>query len=210
MYSHCDSSSPSGGTLATLISFFDMFSLKEIGAALSPYALSPVPNPQAKHQKESLWSMITGLRTVPELGLQTSFMGATTDRAIVHRTWGLFQQVPSRKDEFYGPQFRYSQHMKTRNWLTGIAMHWGVIVAATLLTALPPLRKLLKRFVYEPGQGPDVEEAKKEEMVYRAIGVPDGVDGKLAYCQASFRGSMYDCKCPESLGLVNPGSTGSC
>ncbi|PSR94426.1 Saccharopine dehydrogenase-domain-containing protein [Coniella lustricola] len=189
---HRLNSSPSGGTLATLISFNDMFSLKEIGAALTPYALSPVPNPQAKHQKQSLWSMITGLRTVPELGLQTTFIGATTDRAIVHRSWGLFQQISSRKDEFYGPQFRFSQHMKTRNWLTGIAIHWTIITATILLTVLSPLRKLVKRFVYEQGQGPDFEEAKKEEIEYRAVGMPEGINGELAYCQAAFRGSMYD------------------
>ncbi|KAF3770152.1 hypothetical protein M406DRAFT_245633 [Cryphonectria parasitica EP155] len=186
-------SAPSGGTLATVLDFFDMFSLKEIAAALAPFALSPVPNTQSQSQAPSLWSRLTGLRTVPELGLQTTFIGADTDRAIVHRTWGLFSQAASRKDEFYGPNFSFSEHMKVRNWLWGVLIHWGITMSALVFVTVPPIRKLVKRFVYKQGQGPEIEQAKKDEIEYRGVGIPDGDNGagKLAYSRVLFHGSMY-------------------
>lgn len=193
--SHCHSSAPSGGTLASVLDFFDNFSLGEISASMTPYALSPVPNSQVKTETSSLWSRLTGLRTVPDLGLLTTFIGANTDRAIVHRTWGLLSQLPRKKDEFYGPNFSFSEHMKARNWLWGMLIHWGLTISAVLFVTLPPLRKLTKRFVYEQGQGPEIEQAKKDEIEYRGIAKPDGESGagKKAYCRASFQGSMYSC-----------------
>lgn len=180
-----------------MLTFFDTFSLKEIADGFKPYSLSPVPNPRAQSQRQSLWTTLTGLRTVPNLGLLTTFVGGSTDRAIVERTWGLFSQTPSKQDEFYGPNFCFSEHLKARNWLYGILIHWALGLSGFLFATLPPLRKLAKRFVYEQGAGPEYEQAKKDEIEYRAVATPDaGQDvGKLAFCRAWFRGSMYACEC---------------
>ncbi|KUI59820.1 hypothetical protein VP1G_07044 [Cytospora mali] len=190
---HLFNGAPSGGTLATLLSFFDTFTLKEAAQALSPFALSPVPNPNAGAQKSSLVTKLTGLRTVPNLGLLTTFLPGDSDRAIVHRTWGLLSQIPSKKEEFYGPNFSFGEYMKTRNWLSGVFVHWGIVVAGFLFVTIPPLRKLAQRFVYEQGQGPDVEQAKKDEIEYRGIAIPDTGEAvnKQAYCRAWFNGSLY-------------------
>lgn len=182
--------------MATLLSFFDTFTLQEIGKSLQPFALSPVPNPNAAAKRGSIFTTLTGLRTVPDLGLLTTFFAGDSDRAIVQRTWGLFSQIPSKKDESYGPNFNFGEYMKTRNWLTGLFVHLGIAVAGFLFVMLPPLRNLIKRFVYEQGQGPDIEQAKKHELEYRAVATPDSTAavGKQAYCRAWFTGSMYACE----------------
>lgn len=180
-----------------MLGFFDLFTLKEIASAHAPYALSPVSNPKAKSQSRSLLSKLIGLRTVPNLGILTTFIAADSDRAIVERTWGLFSQIPSKKEEFYGPNFSYSEYLKARNWFHGLLIHWGLGIASVLFATLPPLRKLVKMLVYEQGQGPGIEQAKKDEIEYRAVATPDGGNGgrNLAFCRAWFYGSMYACKC---------------
>lgn len=134
---------------------------------------------------------------MPNLGLLTSFIAADSDRAIVERTWGLFSQIPSKKEEFYGPNFSYSEYLKARNWLHGLLIHWGLGIASIFLATLPPLRKLVKMLVYKQGQGPGIEQAKKDEIEYRAVATPDGGNGEgnLAFCRAWFYGSMYACEC---------------
>lgn len=176
-----------------------MFSLKEIVASTKPFAISPVPNPKAASQSRPLAQKLTGTRYVPSLGLLTTFVAADSDRAIVERTWGLLSQNPARKDEFYGPDFRFSEHLRVRNWLYGLLVHLGFSIGSFLFVTVPPLRWLLKKLVYAQGQGPEAEQAKKGRIEYRAIGKPDGwkENGKAAFCKARFDGSMYDCECRQ-------------
>lgn len=182
--------------MATALSFFDTFTLQEVSQAMRPFALSPVPNPNAAAKRDSLLTTLTGLRTVPNLGGLTTFVAGNSDRAIVQRTWGLFSQIPSKESEFYGPNFSFAEYMKTRNWLSGMFMHWSIIFLGFLFVTVPPLRKLAKTFVYEQGQGPDAEQAKKEDVEYRGVATPDtdSAVGKQAYCRAWFNGSMYACE----------------
>lgn len=193
------SSAPSGGTLASFLGFFDTFSLKEIAEAFRPYSLSPVPNPAAASRKKlSLKTRLTGLRTVPNLGRMTTFLAADTDRAIVGRTWGLLSQAGGAKGaEAYGPNFDFSEHMRTRNWLSGVLVHWGLAVGGVLLTVLPPLRSVVRWFIYKQGDGPDKDQAKKDEIEFRGVAAPDTDRpvGKQAFCRATYFGSMYACKC---------------
>lgn len=184
--------------MATALSFYDNFTLQEIGQSLKPFALSPVPSPNAAAKRDSILTTLTGLRTVPNLGLLTTSLAGDSDRAIVHRTWGLFSQIPSKKDESYGPNFNFGEYMKTRNWFLGLFVHLGITVVGFLFVTLPPLRKLVKRYVYEQGQGPDIEQAKKDALEYRGVATPDTdtAVGKQAYCRAWFNGSMYACEYP--------------
>lgn len=170
-----------------------MFSLKEIAASMKPYALSPIPNPNAASQSRPLIQKLTGTRYVPSLGVQTTFVAADSDRAIVERTWGLLTQIPSKENESYGPNFHFSEYLRVRNWLYGLLVHLGISFAGVLFATVPPVRWLLKKLVYAQGQGPDIEQSKKHEIEYRAIGKPDGwkENGKVAFCTASFNGSMY-------------------
>jgi hypothetical protein len=189
---------PSGGTLASLLAFFDAFTLKEIADAFKPYALSPVPNPNATSQRLPLKTRLTGLRTVPNLGTLTTFLAADSDGAIVGRTWGLLSQAGGAKGaEAYGPNFHFSEHMRTRNWLTGMGVHFGIAFSGFLLAVLPPLRWVVKRLVYKQGDGPDKEQSKKDVIEFRGVAAPDTDRpvGKQAFCRSTYFGSMYACKC---------------
>ncbi|KAH6624618.1 Saccharopine dehydrogenase-domain-containing protein [Chaetomium sp. MPI-SDFR-AT-0129] len=186
-------SAPSGGTLTTALTIFDYFTLAELRAAYAPYALSPIPRPAtATPVPTKPWlTRLTGLITVPSLGLLTTSMAGGTDAAQVQRTWGLLETVPTRKQQAYGPNFSFREFMKPRNWLTGIGVHYGLL-GAGLVMVTPWLRRLAAGWLrYQPGQGPEVEAAKADEIEYRGVGRRDGGAGERVMCRAEFRGSMY-------------------
>ncbi|KAM5359447.1 hypothetical protein ACJZ2D_014467 [Fusarium nematophilum] len=190
---HKISSTPSGGTLSTALTLWDIFSVQEVKEASSPYAQSPVPHKEPARPKDSLLEKIFGVRTVPNLGLLTTSAMGSTDIAVVERSWGLLSDTPSRKDEFYGPNFIWAERMKARNWLHGIFIHWLLIIGGALIVSIPPLRAYLKTRVYQPGDGAKREDTEKEEIEYRGIAYPDSekAAGKAAFCRMWHRGGMY-------------------
>lgn len=137
-----------------------------------------------------------GSRTVPDLGTVTTSIAALTDASTVERTWGLLSVTPSRKDEFYGPNFTWIEYYRVRNWLHGVAIHWGLMMGTFLLALFRPLRTLVGKFVHQPGQGPARSSIRHESIEYRGIATPDnGSKGsQKAFCKASFSGSMYYCE----------------
>ncbi|KAI1505414.1 hypothetical protein F5X99DRAFT_415881 [Biscogniauxia marginata] len=185
--------SPSGGTMATVLSLFDVFSMKEVAASHKPFALSPVPNSK-RVPKASLLSKLTGIRNVPNLGLLTTSVTAGTDTAVVQRTWGLFEREPSLQKHSYGSNFTYREFIKTKNFATAIAMHYSVIIGGALLVFCPPFRKLMRKFVFPPGEGPNREDTVNDHVEFRGVATPDVVkekSGKSAISKARYRGSMY-------------------
>ena len=114
-----------------------------------------------------------------------------TDTAIVERTWGLLPAIPSRKQQFYGPNFTFKEYMRAPNWFRGMAQHVSMTIFGMLLV-IAPLRRLAWRFVRQPGQGPDRESAEKDSIEYRGVASPD-IEGtsEKAFCRAYFDGSMY-------------------
>lgn len=191
------SSTPSGGTLNTALSLFDVFSLREVRDASSAYALSPIPHPEPARPKNTIFQTIFGARSVPNLGMQTtSFMGST-DIAVVERTWGLLSETPSRKDEFYGPRFTWVEYYKARNWLHGVVIHWFLIIGFLLLISFSPLRTFIKKLVVQPGEGSQREATEKQELEYRGVAYPDSqkAAGKIASSRTWYRGGTYYRKC---------------
>ena len=162
--------------------------------------MSPVPHSQQPlRPSKTLVHRVLGIRYIKNLGLTTTFIGAVTDTPIIERTWGLLSTIPSRKAEFYGPNFHYREVFRARNWLYGIAVHIGLFFGTLILAFLPFVRNLLKKAVYQPGEGRTKDESANEELEYRGIATPDK-DGetKRAFVTASFRdGSMYYCKFPQ-------------
>ncbi|KAK1633642.1 saccharopine dehydrogenase [Colletotrichum phormii] len=187
-------SAPSGGTLATVLNLFESFTIQQVREQHKPYALSPVPNNNKVQSQTSLLTKLVGLRNVPSLGLMTTSIAGMTDTPIIQRTWGLLASVPSREKQFYGPNFSFHEYMRARGYLQGMAIHWGLAFFGLLLATAAPFRKLVKRFVYEPGQGPDKELSKKDKIEYRGIASPDKeskTEFPKAYCRAWYDGSMY-------------------
>ncbi|RSL58668.1 hypothetical protein CEP53_006069 [Fusarium sp. AF-6] len=190
---HRISSTPSGGTLATALGIWDIFTLKEVKEANSPYAQSPIPHKEPSRPKDSILEKIFGVRTIPNLGLMTTSAMASTNIPVIERTWGLLSETPSRKDEFYGPNFRWSEYMKARNWLHGIFIHWLLLIGGMLVVSIPSLRAFLKNRVLQPGEGAKHEDTENDALEYKCIAYPDSEKaiGKAAYCHMWHHGSMY-------------------
>ncbi|KAK6833542.1 hypothetical protein PG990_001665 [Apiospora arundinis] len=183
---------PSGGTLATILGMVETYTLKEIGESKKPFALSPVPNPY-HGPAPSLWSRLTGLRSVHGLGLLTTSVTAATDEPIVQRTWGLLQQEPSRKKEAYGPRFSYREFARARSTLSGIVAHYGLAIGMTMLFLFAPVRNFVRSRIFQPGEGVSKEEAAKEYIVMRGTAVPDmqPKSDKVAFIEAKYPASPY-------------------
>ena len=180
---------------------FETFPAKVILQALKPYALSPVPN-NRPGPKNSLVTSVIGLIRVPGLGLLTTSVTGPMNAAVVFRTWGLTKQEPSLQKQFYGPNFTYQEFEKTRNIFTGMIMHYGLIIGATLLL-FSPFRALIRKFTFEPGEGPDKDEARKNRIEFRALARPD-VEGmkKQVFGKMVYTGSMYYCKFHSSASVL--------
>lgn len=194
MYADCDySSTPSGGTLATALGLWDIFTLKEVKEANSPYAQSPIPHKEPTRPRDSILEKIFGVRTIPNLGLMTTSAMASTNIPVIERTWGLLSETPSRKDEFYGPNFTWSEYMKARNWLHGIFIHWLLLIGGMLVVSIPALRAFLKNRVLQPGEGAKHEDTENDALEYKCIAYPDSekATGKAAYCHMWYHGGIY-------------------
>ncbi|KAJ4385051.1 hypothetical protein N0V85_008292, partial [Neurospora sp. IMI 360204] len=98
---HTLRSAPSGGTLATVFTILENFSLQELREAHKPYALSPIPhpNPDLAESRTTWTTKLTGLATTPILGLGTTSVAAKTDAPIVERSWGLFESQSQSKNK---------------------------------------------------------------------------------------------------------------
>ncbi|EED21540.1 conserved hypothetical protein [Talaromyces stipitatus ATCC 10500] len=182
---------PSGGTLATILNLFGHYPLKALRQSIEPYALSPVPNSNARPKRSRL-SSLTGVYKIPGLGLLSTSISGKANEAIVFRTWGLFKQEPGLQKEFYGPKFTYREFMYAPGFVRGMLTHYFIVMGGYLLL-LAPIRSLIRQFVFKPGDGPDIQKAKEEVIELRAVSKPDSeaekdeqVMGKLLY-----KGSMY-------------------
>lgn len=74
------------------------------------------------------------VRTVPELGTLAISVNEGPDRAIVHRSWGLFDN-----GKLYGSKFRFAEHMRVKNVLVGVLLNLAIAMGMVLLS-LPPVR----------------------------------------------------------------------
>lgn len=189
-----------------MFNVLDRFSLEELSRAFKPYALSPVSRPNRPcGPKPSLMRRLTGLVTVPGLGLLTTSFTGRANVAIVERTWGLLETTPSRQPQAYGPNFSFREYMRAPSRLQGFAMHLAFVLGGLILVLTPrPLRRLARRFLTQPGQGRSREDGARESLQLRAVADADTTAeaAKQAYCEARFQGSMYHCMCLVIVSCV--------
>lgn len=132
---------------------------------------------------------ILGLRTVPDLGTLTTSLIAAVDVPVVHRSSSL---TPG----FYGSRFRFWELAKARNAFTGFFTHIALSIGFLCLM-ITPIRMLLQKFILQPGQGPERNEASKHDYIeYRGIATADeeyktGKKAKRAFGKLTFEGDMY-------------------
>lgn len=156
----------SGGTAASALNISTAYPVAYLLKTFAPFALSPV-QPSADQLKgvppKSLRSTLLGNWYVPELGVLISWPGTAVDRAIVHRSWGLFDE-----GKWYGSRFRFSALLRSRNALTG-ALQRLALVALQLLLLLPPGRWLLRKFLNKPGEGSSRDESEEFGARFKAV-----------------------------------------
>ncbi|GJP87192.1 saccharopine dehydrogenase [Aspergillus niger] len=179
------SSGASGGTLSTVLTFFENVPPSEMRKISTPFALAAAPPPK-DIPREPLWTRLLGIRSVRDLGILTTSPSGLADITTVHRSSTLMP-------EFYGPRFYFRQFLRARNAFTGILWHYAFLFAVTALL-LPPIRTLVRKYIYTPGTGPTLEDSVNDFVEYRAVATadqdtakPQRVLGKLRY-----QGTMYE------------------
>ncbi|KAK7514597.1 Saccharopine dehydrogenase-domain-containing protein [Phyllosticta citriasiana] len=177
---------PSGGTLLTMLSLFDHYSISQVTTSMKSFALSPVrPPPTSSSPKSGLFEKIFGVRQDKDLGVLTDWVQAKMDAAIVHRSWGLLDGGKA-----YGTNFRFSEWLAVKSTISGALVHFITLFGAAMI-ALPPLRWVLKKLVYQPGDGPTKEETKNDFFQYKAVGIADTAQKERALATFAYKGSMY-------------------
>lgn len=168
---HSLKGSVSGGTLSSFINAFDRYSFSQLYAIHAPYSFSPKkPNPTEPIKPSSLWTKLFGLLYIRNLGWLGYQPQGPIDRAIVHRTWGLLDGTSDR----YGDNFDW--HAWARLWGPIAAVFWHFTLwSLTALFLLRPVRWLLSKVWYKPGNGASVDKTQKNWLEYRTVGdVDDG------------------------------------
>lgn len=195
---------PSGGTLATVLGLLDHYSLKEVAESSGTWASSPVPGPKDK-ASPSLISKLIGIRSVEGLGTLTTSISAGPNVATVQRSWGLLDG-----GKLYGPRFSYHEYAAVRNALVGIVVHFAVTFGALAL-ALAPVRWLLRKVLYAPGQGATREAANKDSIEYRTVAIADqnGPNPRRAFGKMRWDGGNYYftgvCLAEAAMVILNEG-----
>ncbi|OJD18631.1 hypothetical protein AJ78_01327 [Emergomyces pasteurianus Ep9510] len=153
------SAGASGGTLSTVVGVMSSLSFKELLKAQNPYYLS-ASQPKTTHSPPLLQRLF-GVRIVPELGPMTSYITSHCDAAIVHRSRSLMLDL-------YGPDFHFETFAAVRSVPVGVILHIALMFGLLALT-LPPLRLLVNKLIYAPGEGPAKKATIGNRIEYRAL-----------------------------------------
>ncbi|KAJ5356861.1 Saccharopine dehydrogenase / Homospermidine synthase [Penicillium concentricum] len=176
------SSGASGGTISTILTTFEAFSMSDLSKSMSPFSLAASPPPK-NVPGESILEKLFGARSIRDLGTVTTSPSGLCDMTIVHRSSSLMP-------ELYGPHFFFRQFLSVRNALIGVAIHIGFLVAISLL-ALPPVRWLVRKFVFAPGTGPRKEDSANDLLEYHAIATADSPSAQRVFGKITYHGGMY-------------------
>ncbi|VUC26249.1 unnamed protein product [Clonostachys rosea] len=176
-------SDPSGGTFESILQGeADQLQIDQANESKDPWYLSPIKGTTVSPQTN-----IFHLRKDPDLGLLSdSTVGILTNRAIVHRTWGLLQGSTSG----YGPNFQYNEYQSVNSTLGGISELIKSSVIETLM-ASPLLLKLLGLFMPAPGSGPDVKQSEKIPVKLQAMAKPENESYPKVLASFSYPSGSY-------------------
>lgn len=159
----------SGGTLASVLQAFDTHSLRYLYETHAPYSLSPKrPIPKMPPKRTSLWTKLFGLLWIKHLGWMSYQPQGPVDRAIVHRSWGLLEPTNSS----YGHNFDFHAWLRTWGPVAAVLWHFGGLILAPLIL-LPPVRKLLPKLWYQPGEGAGQSKIEKNWFENRVVAEAD-------------------------------------
>jgi short subunit dehydrogenase-like uncharacterized protein len=132
---------------------------------------------------ESILEKLLGVRSIRDLGTVTTSPTAIADITVVHRSSSLMP-------ELYGQNFFFRQFLSVRNVLIGVAVHIGFLIGLSLL-ALPPVRWLVRKFIFAPGAGPRREDSVNDRLEYHAIATSETTPPQRVFGKISYQGGMY-------------------
>jgi short subunit dehydrogenase-like uncharacterized protein len=152
--------------------------------SMTPFALA-ASTPPKDIPRDSIISKLFGARWIRDLGTVTTSPSGIADITIVHRSSTLMP-------ELYGKRFFFRQFLHVRNSLIGVVVHVGLFIGVSLLM-IPPVRALVRRFIFVPGQGPTMEASKNDRLEYHAVATADqeGPAPKRVFGKFSYDGSLY-------------------
>jgi hypothetical protein len=158
----------SGGMVASVFAGLEDYSLSRMNAASAPLA-SCVPG-AGLHRPYS--TSLLPVRPDPVLGSLTFNPSAMADRAVVMRTWSLFQRYGG-ENEHYGERFSFSGYTRVNSLLQGWLSFLGTSVALLFVVVFPPFRWLLSWLAPARGIGPQVSDNEKHFVEWRAVAKAD-------------------------------------
>ena len=183
----------SGGAIDAACSQIETYGLSRIDSASTFDAIAPRTPMGPSNKRNSLLSTnVFGVQRINGLGVLTTSFYDRVELPIVGRSWALYEKhKPDPQD--YGPNFRFSSHMRVSNAFTAIIVRISVLVF-TLLMTLAPVRTVLKRCMFIPGTGPSPEQRRKNYFTYRAIGIADteAETNKQVMVELVYAGDPYD------------------
>ena len=162
---------PSGGTVASMMTMMEQVREQpELRKILgNPYALAPEgmrKGPRQPNVMAPTRDDLSGQWVGP-------FIMAATNSRVVHRTHALLDRP------WGGDEFLYDEAMMMGDGVSG-AMKAGAVAGGTgtfaAMAALGPTRKLLGRFLPEPGEGPSPETQAAGFFDMRLYGTTNGGD----------------------------------
>lgn len=134
---------------------------------------------------DSILQKLLGVRSISDLGAVTTAPNGLADMTIVHRSSSLMH-------EFYGKRFFFHQFLYVRNTFIGALVHVAFVFALGLLM-LPPVRWVLRKFIFAPGQGPTLQVSRNDRLEYHAVATADQdvPSPRRVFGTITFEGSMY-------------------
>lgn len=145
-------SAPSGGSLNTLFTGPEYHTTAQVAAAYEPFALSSTQPPPTSIRRAMSWrTLLFGTKWDRDLGELTSCFQSTLDNALVQRSWGLFD-----KGRLYGENFGYGEWAVAGSSIGGALENLKLRIVVWMV-AQAPVRWLMKKFAFQPSEGPDAE-----------------------------------------------------
>ncbi len=178
----------SGGSMGSIINAFDLFSLSELFKMLAPFSLSPrQPKRTQPPPSSSFAARIFGLRHIPGLGWMGFNPQGFVDQCYFHRSWGL---VADNKAETYGENFDFHAWIRMPGPITAALWHFAMLTAL-LLFCLSPVRWLVKKFWFKPGDGPAKSFQEQSSFELRTAAVADTPQRQRVMGRFRFPGDPY-------------------
>ena len=144
---HTGQGGASGGTIETMFSMGDLNLGKQMQ---DPFLLNP--NDSVSEEQKKLSSDRVGIKKNKLIDAWTGrFIMATMNTRVVRRSAALLES----RQEGYGVDFTYQEHAFYKKYLNALLVSFGTIFS--MLIIITPLRKLVRKFLPKPGEGPSEE-----------------------------------------------------